>query len=501
MVLIALAWALVALPGLGSAGGTGLTQSEGHRVVPAIEMLQTGEWLVPHMFGQAYLRKPPGGIWAFAAVIRLTGDPVLGPRLVSAAAFLLLALSAWWFGRRWFGPTAGLAAGLATLLTPILWNPARSAELESLNNLFAALSAWTAFELVHRRACRPALATLALGGFVAAQMLVKGPAGVPAIGGMMLGSAWAARSARPLGCWRVWAGMGIGAAVFAGVALAIAARVRAAGADPVLQSPGAFLFEADRIKDFAEFLPLVFAGAVPMSLAGLFPWGPDARAEAESAGTTGRRRLDLARALTLGGACGALLLLVSGVSNPRYAQPVIATLGPLAGWGVAGVMEGMFGAKRRRIGRALTLGGPPVLACVLLAGSLVFAFVFQARKRATTGAPAGRDAARAVAPDLRRASEGGVPVVAADGVIEARPEILLAFRDEATRLGTPVVVRWIPQIAQIAQIDIPSDIDFVVVRDDGDGNETGPFGAWATVHRGTAHKYGFEWRVRPAPLD
>src|SRR5690606_17474117 len=193
------------------------------------EMLRTGEWLVPHMFGQAYLRKPPGGIWAFAAAIRLTGDPVLGPRLVSAAAFLLLALGAWWFGRRWFGPLAGLGAGLATVLTPMLWNPARSAELESLNNLFVALSAWTAFELVHRCACRPALATVALGAFAAAQMLVKGPAGLPALGGVLLGAAWAARSARPLATWRAWLGVAIGAGLFAGVTLAIAARVRAEG--------------------------------------------------------------------------------------------------------------------------------------------------------------------------------------------------------------------------------------------------------------------------------
>lgn len=503
LVLIVLAWGLVTLPGLTTAGGTGLTMSEGHRVVPALEMLGTGEWLVPHMFGQAYLRKPPGGIWAFAGMIGLTGDHVLGPRLASAGGFLLLGLGSWWFGRRWFGDLGGLAAGLATVLTPMLWNPARAAELESLNNVFAALAAWTAVEIVTRRACRPNLAMLALGGFVAAQMLVKGPAGLPALAGVLVGAAWAGRSWRPLIVWRAWVGFGLGVLVFVGVWLGIEARVRTSGLEPVRQLPSAFLFEPDKLLDLAAFGPLVFLGAMPLAMAGLFPWGPDARAEAEQGGRDAARRLHMARVLTLAAVGGAGLMLLSGVSNPRYAQPVIATLGPLAGWAVVSMVAGgSFGAHRRRIGRFMTLGEPRVLGVVLLAGALVFAFEVQAKKRATGGEAAGREAAAAMIAELRRAAADGPVVLAANGVIEARPEILLAFREEAARLGVPIEVRWIPSLSQITQINsLPvtevSDVRFVVLRDDSGGNELGAFSQWVPLHRGAAHKFVFEWRERP----
>lgn len=501
VVLIVLAWGLVTLPGLASAGGRGLTMSEGHRVVPAIEMLQTGEWLVPHMFGQAYLRKPPGGIWAFAGMIGLTGDHVLGPRLASAIGFLLLALGSWWFGRRWFGEIGGLAAGLATVLTPMLWNPARSAELESLNNLFAALAAWTAVELLVRRACRPNLAMLALGGFVAAQMLVKGPAGLPALVGVLIGAAWAARSWRVLGVWRVWVGTGLGVACFLLVWLAIEARVRATGLEPVRQLPSAFLFEPGKLLDLAAFAPMVFLGALPLSLAALFPWGADARGEADEGGREAAKRLHLARLLTLGALGGVLLMLISGVSNPRYAQPIVAMLGPLAGWGVAGIIAGgAFREHRRRIGQWMTLGGPAVLGVVLLAGSLVFAFVYQAGVRATGGEPAGVQAAeRLIGAD----PPPGTLVVLADGVIEARPEILLAFRTEAARRGVAVDVFWIPKLSQIAHFDRPvgGSTIWLVLRDDRPDRELERMGGvlpgLRALHAAEVHKFRAVWTEIP----
>lgn len=498
--LIVLVWAVVALPRLGSGG---LTKSEGHRVVPAVEMLATGEWLVPHMFGQAYLRKPPGGPWVFAGMIELTGDRVLGPRLASAGAFLLLGLGSWWFARRWFGNAAGLAAGVATLLSPMLWNPARSAELESLNNLFAALAAWTVVELATRRACRPTLATLALGGLVAACMLVKGPAGLPAVLGLLIGVAWAGRDWKMLLTWRAWLGTLIGAAVFAGVWMAIESRVRASGLEPVRQTPGAFLFEPERLLDLAAFVPMVFLGALPCSIACLFPWGPDAKAEADEHGGAAQRRLSMARALTLGALAGTLVLLVSGVSNPRYAQPVVATMGPLMGWLAANVwIGGTFRSHRVKIARWMTVGGPVGLAGLLIGASAVFAHVIQAGYRATSGEPAGRAAARAVADRVGTDPAGPVRFLA-DGVIEARPETLLAFREEAARLGLDACVRWRPGLAKIAQVDI-GDFrnDWLVVRHDGLGDETGPFDQWEIIHSQGVHKFVFEWRrplIGPEP--
>lgn len=496
IAVVLLVWAWVCLPWLGRGG---LTMSEGHRVVPAWTMLETGRWLVPEMFGQAYLRKPPGAMWAFAGASALLGQTELAPRLVSAVAFGLLGLGSWWFARRWFGDRAGLCAGLATVLTPMLWGPARAAELESLNNLFSALAAWTIVELAFRRACKPTLATLALGAFVGAGALVKGPAGLPAALGMLVGCAWAARSWKALGAWRVWAGVAIGLCVFAGVWLAIEAQVRARGLDPVRQSPGAFMFERERLLDLLAFAPMVFLGGLPLSLGALFPWGPDARAEGDEHGREAQRRLTLARALTLGALAGVLLLLVSGVSNPRYAQPVVATLGPLAGWAVSNAgAGGVFRPHRARIARWMMLGGWPVIACVLLAGAGVFFSTLEARERGTSGRTAGTDAARALRDTL--AGDGPVTVLS-NGVVEARPETAWAFESEARRTGLDVRVRWIPRLSTSPQESVGKDetpARWWLLRDDERFDETGAAPGAEVLYSAGVYKFHVAWMRRSA---
>ena len=64
-ILIVLAvWAVGYLAALGSSE---LRSEEGHRVIPAVEMLESGDYLVPHIGGQPYLRKPPLINWLIAA--------------------------------------------------------------------------------------------------------------------------------------------------------------------------------------------------------------------------------------------------------------------------------------------------------------------------------------------------------------------------------------------------------------------------------------------------
>lgn len=63
-------WAAIYLPGLGS---TELKGEEGRRILPAVTMLETGDWLVPHIGGKPFLRKPPLVNWAIAASMKLTG--------------------------------------------------------------------------------------------------------------------------------------------------------------------------------------------------------------------------------------------------------------------------------------------------------------------------------------------------------------------------------------------------------------------------------------------
>ena len=68
-IVIAL-WAAIYLPGLGSVEIKG---EEIRRIMPGINMLQTGNWIVPVFNGNPYLRKPPLVNWAIALSVVCRG--------------------------------------------------------------------------------------------------------------------------------------------------------------------------------------------------------------------------------------------------------------------------------------------------------------------------------------------------------------------------------------------------------------------------------------------
>ena len=56
VLVVLLAWAVIYLPALGSIAIKG---EEGRRILPAMGMLQTGNYIVPEVGGNPYFRKPP----------------------------------------------------------------------------------------------------------------------------------------------------------------------------------------------------------------------------------------------------------------------------------------------------------------------------------------------------------------------------------------------------------------------------------------------------------
>ncbi|PYL74860.1 MAG: hypothetical protein DMF27_13630, partial [Verrucomicrobia bacterium] len=68
--VVLLVWAAIYLPGLGSLEIRG---EEGRRILPAVTMLQTGNYLVPYVGSEPYFRKPPLINWIVAASFKLTG--------------------------------------------------------------------------------------------------------------------------------------------------------------------------------------------------------------------------------------------------------------------------------------------------------------------------------------------------------------------------------------------------------------------------------------------
>jgi 4-amino-4-deoxy-L-arabinose transferase-like glycosyltransferase len=88
-----------------------LGSHEAYAVVPAREMMRTGDWTVPCFAGIPRLTKPPLAYWELASLGTVFGGLDEGlARMPQAVAALLLALLMGVWGARWYGTAAGWAA-------------------------------------------------------------------------------------------------------------------------------------------------------------------------------------------------------------------------------------------------------------------------------------------------------------------------------------------------------------------------------------------------------
>jgi 4-amino-4-deoxy-L-arabinose transferase-like glycosyltransferase len=133
------AWcALLFAYGLGAGD---LWRTESLRAVIAREMLETGDWLVPRLYGEPLFTKPPGMYLAIVLCsLPLGGVTEWSARLPSAlAACACVGLFAWHFGRR-LGRTAGLAAGLILPMAFMWLDKATAAEIDMLQTAWVTAS-------------------------------------------------------------------------------------------------------------------------------------------------------------------------------------------------------------------------------------------------------------------------------------------------------------------------------------------------------------------------
>ena len=131
-LIVLVCWAAIYLSGLGR---TELKGEEGRRILPALTMLQTHEWLVPYVGGQAFLRKPPLVNWLIAGAFKLTGTHhELAARLPSALTVLALAATLVLLSGRagWLKPEAALVAALFFLTQVATIEKGRLAEIEAI---------------------------------------------------------------------------------------------------------------------------------------------------------------------------------------------------------------------------------------------------------------------------------------------------------------------------------------------------------------------------------
>ncbi|HEX7448399.1 MAG TPA: glycosyltransferase family 39 protein, partial [Pirellulales bacterium] len=197
-------------------GDLTLRGEETRRARVAIEMLETGDWIVPREQGRLFPDRPPLGNWLIALSMLATGGSgAVAVRLPTVLATLATSLVVYAYTRGFLGRNAALAAGLAYATSGQILQLGMLAETEATLTLMvgASLLLW---HLGYLR-CWPAALTWTLGyGFAALAALAKGPQGpIYFVGAAVL----------YLACRRDWrfllcGGHALGLAVFAAIVAA-----------------------------------------------------------------------------------------------------------------------------------------------------------------------------------------------------------------------------------------------------------------------------------------
>src|SRR5262249_36426126 len=130
VLVVVLVWAVIYLPALGSLAING---EEGRRILPAIEMLQTGNYIVPKVGGDPYFRKPPLVNWLVAASFRIFGvRNEWTARMPSAVMVLAVAVAFVTAARPRLGPKGSIVAALVWVTNIGVIEKGRLIEIEAL---------------------------------------------------------------------------------------------------------------------------------------------------------------------------------------------------------------------------------------------------------------------------------------------------------------------------------------------------------------------------------
>lgn len=262
--------ALVTFPGLGS---TGLMMMEGMTVDTAERMLESGDFLVPELYGEIYTYKPPLVYWLTALSIHLFGATAWAVRLPGAVASVFLGLGVLLLIGRATRPRVGLFAALAAT-TGVLWvQKVKLGEFDTvLASAVGVAVAAAAYNLVVERARSSPWIWLLAYLALAAGFLAKGTPAIMAFAPGLLGAVVLSRQSRRL----FSPGHLLGASVFLMVVGTYLVLLWSAAGPAAFEQP---LDEAHRrgfewtLEALGRTLPkpLIIAGAfLPWSLA--WPW-------------------------------------------------------------------------------------------------------------------------------------------------------------------------------------------------------------------------------------
>jgi 4-amino-4-deoxy-L-arabinose transferase-like glycosyltransferase len=169
---VVLVWAVVYLPALGSIAIKG---EEGRRILPAVRMIETGNYIVPQVGSSPYYRKPPLVNWLVAVSFKFFGvRNEWTARLPSALSVLAVAIALVTVARASLGARGSIIAAMIWLTNIGIMEKGRLIEIEALYVSLCGLAIifWLSFFLQKKS---PWLIWLAPSVFLGLGLLTKGP--------------------------------------------------------------------------------------------------------------------------------------------------------------------------------------------------------------------------------------------------------------------------------------------------------------------------------------
>jgi 4-amino-4-deoxy-L-arabinose transferase-like glycosyltransferase len=342
-------------------GDSPLARTEPHRALTGHAMVESGDWLLPRLLGVLYLRKPPLSYWAIAATETIVGhgDEFVW-RLPGAISSAMLAVFLWYIGFKWFGRVGGWVSAFSFLAMLALWSQSRSAEIDSLNTTAAVVCALAMIQLQCGPPGRAWLWSGVVGVSLGATLLAKGPAGLPLIGGAILGPMLLLRQGRQLAKPSLWVGVAIGFGIFAAWVFAVYLAVKSQNLSPDLSG----LSEVKERVSADSVLKLLRATTIPFEL---LAYGLPATAALPVAWMMIRRGPDTTQRRLLAACVGTAIasLLIFGLSmimRPRYGYPALPLWCPVAGAVAAAWARGELDRSTQTLLRAALTGLTIMLA-------------------------------------------------------------------------------------------------------------------------------------------
>jgi 4-amino-4-deoxy-L-arabinose transferase-like glycosyltransferase len=311
--IVLLCWAAIYLPALGSLEIKG---EEGRRILPAVTMLDTGNYLVPQVGSEPYYRKPPLVNWLVAASFKLTGHRnEWTARLPSVLCVLAVALAFITVARASLGTNGSLIAALIWMVNFGMIEKGRLIEIEALYvSLFGlSLVCWLSW---WQRERSPWLTWIVPSIFLGLGVLAKGPVHLLFFYAVVVAVLYRAGDLRKLRHPAHLAGILIVLGIFAAWAIPSWQAMRGKNLAQTwsIQLTGRLTGDDFKLGNWLLNIPRALAYFLPWTL--LLPLVRGAELPTP-------RETNLLRALTWGCALPFLVVNLLPGALPRYSMPVL----------------------------------------------------------------------------------------------------------------------------------------------------------------------------------